>query len=194
MTEDIPAPPPPLPPAGSPPPYPAAGQPSKAPRSAWFWVAIIGGCFVLLIPVLLIVAAVAIPQVLKVRKVASETSAIQTVRTIESAEVNYSSTYPVNGYACSLATLGGDPGSGAATAQAAQMIDPALAASGQKNGYIFTVTCGGKTTDDGHDTYTAYKITGVPQTVGKTGDRGYCSDQNGDIKYDPAGGTNCTEP
>jgi type IV pilus assembly protein PilA len=39
----------------------------------------------------------------------------------------------------------------------------------------------------------SYTITGVPQSVGKTGDRGFCSDQSGTIKFDPAGGTNCTQ-
>src|ERR1035441_7467426 len=77
MTEDSPTPPPPPPPVGTPPPYPAYGPPQPARRPAWFWIAIIGGCFVLLIPVLLIVAALAIPQMLKARKTADETSAIR---------------------------------------------------------------------------------------------------------------------
>jgi len=37
-------------------------------------------------------------------------------------------------------------------------------------------------------------VTAVPQAVNKTGDRGFCSDENGGApKYDPAGGTNCTQ-
>ena len=44
-------------------------------RPAWFWIAIIGGCFALLLPILLIIA-VAVPQILKVKKVADEDSAI----------------------------------------------------------------------------------------------------------------------
>ena len=148
----------------------------------------------LLIPVLLIIAAVAVPQMLKVEKTADETSAIVTMRTIASAEVSYSASYPESGYACSLTTLGGNPRSGAAIAQAAQLIDPTLAASGQKSGYTFTVTCGAKVNVNGHDVYTSYQLTAVPQTVGKTGDRGFCSDENNIIKFDPAGGTNCSQP
>ena len=49
-------------------------------------------------------------------------------------------------------------------------------------------------TVNGVDRFNSYTITAVPQTVGKTGDRGFCSDQSGIIKYDPAGGTNCTQP
>ena len=46
---------------------------------------------------------------------------------------------------------------------------------------------------NGTDRITGYQVTAVPQTVGKTGDRGFCSDQFGTIKADPAGGTNCTQ-
>jgi type IV pilus assembly protein PilA len=41
--------------------------------------------------------------------------------------------------------------------------------------------------------FTSYTVTAVPQTVGHTGDRGYCSDENDIIKFDPAGATNCTQ-
>lgn len=194
MTQDNPTPPPPPVGTPSPYPYPAARSPQKSGRSAWFWIAIIGGCFVLLLLVLLIVAAAVIPNMLKVRKVASETSAIQTMRTISSAEASYNASYPDNGYACSLASLGGDVSSGAPTAQAAQLIDAALAASGQKSGYTFTITCGAKVTADGHDTYIGYQLTAVPQTVGRTGDKGFCSNESGEIKVDPTGGTNCIQP
>ena len=47
-------------------------------------------------------------------------------------------------------------------------------------------------TINNQDVYNSYEVTGVPQTVGKTGDRGYCSDENNIIKFDPTGGTNCT--
>jgi type IV pilus assembly protein PilA len=144
--------------------------------------------------IMLILMALAVPQMLKVKKNANQTSAVQTMRTIGSAELSYNSSYPGSGFACPLSALGGDPKSGAPTAQAAQLIDPALAAAGQKSGYTFVVTCGSKVTINNQDVYTSFEITGVPQTVGKTGDNGYCSDENNIIKIDPAGGTNCTQP
>jgi type IV pilus assembly protein PilA len=143
--------------------------------------------------IMLIIMAFAVPQMLKVKKTADEDSAIQTLRTIGSAEASFNSAYPGTGYACPLAALGGDPKSGAPSATAAQLIDPALASSGQKSGYTFTVTCGTKVTVNNQDMYTSYTLTGVPQTVGKTGDRGYCSDENDIIKFDPTGATNCTQ-
>ena len=63
------------------------------------------------------------------------------------------------------------------TAQAAQLIDPALTA-GQKDGYTFALTCTAKTVLDNHDVFTAYRVTAVPQTVGKTGTYGYCADES----------------
>lgn len=143
--------------------------------------------------IMLIIMAFAVPQMLKVKKTADQDSAIQTLRTVGSAEASFNSDYPGTGYACPLAALGGDPKSGAPSATAAQLIDPQLAASGQKSGYTFTITCGTKVTVNNQDMYTSYTLTGVPQTVGKTGDRGYCSDENDIIKFDPTGATNCTQ-
>jgi len=65
--------------------------------------------------------------------------------------------------------------------------------SGYKSGYIFAITCKDKVTINGTDRSNGYTITAVPQTVGKSGDRGFCSDQFGGVKYDPAGGTACTQ-
>ena len=143
--------------------------------------------------IMLIIMAFAVPQMLKVKKTADQDSAIQTLRTIGSAEASFNSEYPGTGYGCPLAALGGSPTSGAPSATAAQLIDPQLAASGQKSGYTFTVTCGSKVTVNNQDMFTSYTVTAVPQTVGHTGDRGYCSDENDIIKFDPAGATNCTQ-
>jgi type IV pilus assembly protein PilA len=143
--------------------------------------------------VMLILMTLAVPQLLKLRKQANETSAIQSVRTIGQSELQYNSAYPANGFSCSLAALGGDPKSGAPSAQAAQLLDTGLA-SGQKAGYTFAITNCTKVTVNNQDMYTSYEITAVPQSVGNSGDRGFCSDANNLIRFDPAGGTNCTQP
>src|SRR4030081_978532 len=127
--------------------------------------------------VMLILMTLAVPQMLKLTKQAHETSAVQSVRTIGQAELQYNSAYPASGFACSLPALGGDPKSGAPTAQAAQLISPDLA-SGQKAGYTFAITNCSKVTVNNQDMYTSYEITAVLNAVGKTGDRGYCSDEN----------------
>lgn len=143
--------------------------------------------------VMLILMTLAVPQMLKLTKQAHETSAIQSVRTIVQAQLQYNSMYPANGFSCSLAQLGGDPKSGAPSAQSAQLIEPGLA-SGNKAGYTFALTNCNKVTVNNQDMYTSYEVTAVPTSVGKSGDRGFCSDENNRITFDPAGGTNCTQP
>jgi type IV pilus assembly protein PilA len=146
----------------------------------------------IVIAIILILMLMAIPTVGSLKKQANETSAIQSIRAITQAELQYESTYPTNGYACSLAELGGDPKSGAPTTAAAQMLQTDLA-SGFKSGYIFTIGNCTKVTLNSTERVTGYQVTAVPQTVGQTGNRGFCSDQFGTIKADPAGATNCTQ-
>ena len=147
----------------------------------------------IVIAIILILMLMAIPTIGSLKKKANETSAINSVQTINKAEIQYQSTYPVNGFACSLQSLGGDPASGAPSATSAQILQPDLA-SGDKSGYVFTVGNCTKVTVNGQDRFTGYTVTAVPETVGKTGDRGFCSDQFGTLKQDPAGTTNCSQP
>jgi type IV pilus assembly protein PilA len=144
--------------------------------------------------VMLILMVLVIPSAMKMVRSANQTSAVQTVKAIGSAEFQYSSAYPANGFTCSLAALGGVPGSGAPSAQAAQVLDANLAASGTKSGYTFTITNCGKTTVNNVDQYNSFEVIATPNQVGKTGDRSFCMDQESSIKFDPAGGTNCTQP
>ena len=147
----------------------------------------------IVIAIILILMLMAIPTVGSLKKKANETSAINSMKVITSAEMQYESSYPTNGYACALQSMGGDPSAGAPSATNAQIIQPDLA-SGIKSGYIFKISNCTKVTANGQDRITGYTLTAIPETVGKTGDLGYCSDQFGNIKQDPAGGTNCTQP
>jgi type IV pilus assembly protein PilA len=146
----------------------------------------------IVIAIILILMLMAIPTIGSLTKKGNETSAINSVQTVTKAEIQYQSSFPANGFACTLAALGGDPAAGAPSPTAAQILQGDLI-SGYKSGYIFTITCNNKVTINGTDRSNGYTITAIPQTVGKTGDRGFCSDQFGTIKYDPAGGTNCTQ-
>jgi type IV pilus assembly protein PilA len=147
----------------------------------------------IVIAIILILMLMAIPTIGSLKKKANETSALNSVQTINKAQIQYESTFPTNGYACQLQSLGGDPAAGAPSATSAQILQQDLA-SGYKSGYVFAVTNCTKVTVNGQDRYTGYTVTAVPETVGKTGDRGFCSDQFGTIKQDPAGGTNCSQP
>ena len=142
--------------------------------------------------IIAILMLIAIPTVGSLKKKANDLSAVQSIHTIMNAESMYESNFPTNGYACSIAALGGDPKSGPPTITAAQLIQPDLA-SGAKSGYIFNITNCTKINLNGTDRITGYMVTAIPQTVGQTGDRAYCGDQSGLIKFDPAGGSNCSQ-
>ncbi len=142
--------------------------------------------------IIAILMLIAIPTVGSLKKNANRLSAIQSIRAVQQAEMQYSSTYPANGYACTLAALGGDSSAGPPSPTAAQILQGDIT-SGYKSGYIISISNCQKVTVNGTDRNNSYTVTAIPQTVGKTGDIGFCSDDGGPIKSDPTGGTNCTQ-
>jgi type IV pilus assembly protein PilA len=145
----------------------------------------------IVISIMLILMLIAIPNFSNMKSQANETSAIQSLRAIYEAQIQYQTNYPANGFASNLSMLGGSTSAGPPTPQAAQVLDTNLA-TGQKSGYTFAIVNPTKVTVNNQDMYTGYEATAVPQAVGKTGHRGFCIDQAGEIKADPTGGTNCT--
>jgi type IV pilus assembly protein PilA len=129
----------------------------------------------IVVAIILIIAAIAIPNLLRSRMAANEASAVGSLRTLNTAAVTYSSTYPASGYPGSLASLGT---SGAATSASADLIDSVLA-SGTKSGYGFTWTAGSGTPSTG------YSIVANPVSRGTSGQRGFYTDQSGVIRNDP---------
>lgn len=146
----------------------------------------------IVIAIILILMLMAIPTIGNMKRNANKVSALQSIRTIQQMETVYAENFPTNGYACSLSALGGDQGSGAPSPTSAHLI-PGDLATGFKSGYIFNITGCTKVSVGGVDRITGYTITAVPQTVGKTGDAGFCADDEGPIKEDPSGATNCTQ-
>ena len=148
----------------------------------------------IVIAVILILMLMAMKTIGSMKIRANEVSAINSLRVITQAEIEYDSTYPANGYACDLKALGGVPGAAMPTPTSAQLLDNDLAASGYKAGYSFKITNCEKVTVNGTDRITGYQLTAVPVAPGKTGNRGFCTDQfGGSPKYDPTGGANCTQ-
>src|ERR1700677_221057 len=143
--------------------------------------------------IMIILMLIAIPNFISMKAQADETSAIQSLRAIYQAQIQYQTDFPANGFSCNLAALGGNSTSGPPTAQAAQVLQGDLA-TGQKSGYTFNIVNCTKVTVNNQDMYTSYEATAVPQSIGKSGHRGFCIDQAGDIKADMAGGTNCSQP
>jgi type IV pilus assembly protein PilA len=145
----------------------------------------------IVISIMLILMLIAIPNMLNLKSQANETSAIQSLHAIYEAQLQFQANYPANGFACSLPALGGDAASGPPSPQAAQLLQADLS-GGYKSGYTFSIVNCTKATVNNQDMYTSYEAVAVPQAVGKTGHRGFCIDMTGEIKSDPAGGTNCT--
>jgi prepilin-type N-terminal cleavage/methylation domain-containing protein len=142
----------------------------------------------IVVAIILIIAAIAIPNLLRSRMAANEASAVGSIRTINTAEVTYSTTYPSIGFAA-LASLGGSAATCATTTGASStgacLIDDVLATTAVKSGYTFTATAAG-----GPPAVT-YSSLAVPSALGQSGQRAFCSDQSGVIRYN-AGGGGCT--
>jgi type IV pilus assembly protein PilA len=125
------------------------------------------------IPVILIIAAIAIPNLLRARMAANEAMAASSVRTLLSAEVGYSSMHPDIGYTCKLSDLA-DTG----------FLDSRLA-SGQKSGYVFELTGCRTATEGGANT--EFRVVAYPITRGQTGTRAFCSDESAVVRFDRTG-------
>lgn len=139
----------------------------------------------IVVAIILIIAAIAIPNLMRSKMAANEASAVGSLRTINTAEVTYASTYPDVGFT-TLNNLGGAGG----VATGAGLIDNVLS-GGNKSGYSFTLLPGNAVSN----VNTGYTVTGNPQAAGQTGTRYFFSDQSGVIRYDPTTtATNASKP
>ncbi|HEX5424158.1 MAG TPA: prepilin-type N-terminal cleavage/methylation domain-containing protein [Candidatus Acidoferrales bacterium] len=148
----------------------------------------------IVVAIILIIAAIAIPNLLKARIAANQSAAVGDLRTIGSAEANFSSTYN-DGYALSLLQLGG-PVTATPTCAQANMIDEVLgAAVSQKSGYVFQLQPSGTAqlvtgipAACGASGDTGFEVSAVPITLNTTGTASYCIDDSGVIRVDGTGG------
>ncbi len=132
----------------------------------------------IVVAIILIIAAIAIPNLLRSKMAANEASAVGSLRSINTACVTYSTTYGT-GYPAALSNLGP---AAAATAAAADLIDSVLAA-GTKSGYVFTFTADAPV----GGTINTYTIVAEPSNRGTTGQRGFFTNQSGVIRANPTG-------
>jgi type IV pilus assembly protein PilA len=131
----------------------------------------------IVVAIILVIAAIAIPNLLQARVAANEASAVGSLRTINTAMITYNSSYPTVGFAPTLAVLGGT-NCAPADETSACLIDTVLA-SGTKSGYNFSSTGIGTTP------VSAYLAVGSP--IAGSGNRSYCSTEDGSIHYDSTG-------
>jgi type IV pilus assembly protein PilA len=136
---------------------------------------VMGYGVVAFLPFVLIIAAIAIPNLLRARMAANESSAVASIRTINTAEISYQGTYPTVGFTCQFASLDGS-GNSSPSPDHAQLIDGVLA-SGQKSGYRFVLeNCVNTETEH------KYQVVAYPVARNQTGVRTFCSDESGAIK------------
>ena len=134
----------------------------------------------IVVAIILIIAAIAIPNLLKSKMTANEAAAAESIRTIDTGETTYAATCPNIGYSATLVELN----TGAICVSGKNIIDNILGGSDPaiKSGYQFTYapipTAG---------LNSAFTLTVVPLKVGTTGQRGFYSDQTNVIRYTQSG-------
>jgi prepilin-type N-terminal cleavage/methylation domain-containing protein len=152
----------------------------------------------IVVAIILIIAAIAIPNLLRSKIAANQAGAVGTLRTISSSEETYSVVYN-NGFTQNLGTLGG-PAGGVASCANAQLIDEVLSTGGAggpagKSGYTFTSGPGiGVAIGPGPQPagcpaigLTGFSVTAVPIKVNSTGNAAFCIDETGVVRIDVAG-------
>ena len=149
----------------------------------------------IVVSIILTLAAIAIPNLLRSRMAANEASAVGSIRTMTTATITYSSIYG-NGFPPTLATLGG---TGNVSCTNAELIDTVLA-GGTKSGYTFalqhgnTILTSAQTSCSGIGYGDGYVITATPITTGSTGQRAFCSDATGVIRFSSSGSATYATP
>lgn len=151
----------------------------------------------IVVAIILIIAAIAIPNLLRSRMAAYEASAVESLRTINTTAVTFYSTYG-DGYPPTLGVLGGPAGATVATCGSTLLIDSTLSGQGGaqdpaiKSGYNFHIFKGTIAITPVPNGCSAgysdgYVAVAWPVSVGTTGQRSFCTDATGTIRFDTTG-------
>jgi type IV pilus assembly protein PilA len=138
----------------------------------------------IVVAIILIIAAIAIPNLLRARIAANESSAVSSIRTINTAQISYQSSYPTVGYAGALGALGPAAAGacGAPTSTNACLIDYAVSsastAAKAKSGYYFTLSSAAGQ---------SYEVGGSPAVFNQSGVRNFCSVEDGVVRFNNSG-------
>ncbi len=134
----------------------------------------------IVVAIILIIAAIAIPNLLRARMAANESAAASSIRTINTAEVSYITAYPTTGFG-TLAALGGASPCTASVTSAC-LIDNNLAVQGAaapgKSGYIYGAVV---------PTTSTYEASAYPTTTNSTGTKTFCSVEDAVVRVDTTG-------
>jgi type IV pilus assembly protein PilA len=138
------------------------------------------------VAIILIIAAIAIPNLLRARISANEASTVSSVHAVNTAEITYTTIFPAVGYAPTLLSLG--PGGGCNSPANACIIDSTLA-SGTKSGYVFTYV-----QNAGGPPSPGYTLNADPITRGITGQRSFYSDDKNATYFNSSVAAGPTDP
>jgi type IV pilus assembly protein PilA len=129
----------------------------------------------IVVAIILIIAAIAIPNLLHARIAANESSAAAAERTLDTALVTYAGAYPSVGYAAALANLGPSGGNPCVPSPASACLIDSVLAAGAKSGYTFTATG----TNPVNGVFSGFLTTAIPASLNITGIKGFCAiDEN----------------
>ena len=142
----------------------------------------------IVVAIILIIAAIALPNLMVARMSANEASAVQSLRTIQSAETAYAITYQTVGFSANLADLSGASNSACSASSTQACLIDAILASGSKNGY--TITWLG----DGRTPSVSYNINADPFVRGSSGRRSFFTNYPGVIRYNDTAAATASDP
>ncbi len=140
---------------------------------------------VIVVAIILIIMAIAVPSFLQSRIAANESGAAATIRTLNSAQISYYSAYPTVGYASTLLSLGGScTGATVPSSTSACLIDQDLQ-TGTRSGYTYVVSNVSGTPA------ATYNVIGAPTVTGYTGNRNFCSYDDAVVRVSMTAITTC---
>lgn len=133
----------------------------------------------IVVAIILIIAAIAIPALTRARVAANESSAVGSMRSINTAEISYNAAYPTVGFSVSLSQLG-SPAAGCTPSSANGCFLDSILTTGMKSGYTFATAAGtgGTATPQSN-----YSVVATPQYPSYTGARYFCSFEDAVVRY-----------
>ena len=140
----------------------------------------------IVVTIILIIAAIAIPNLMRNKIQANETAAVETMRTLNESVLLYSNSY--GGFPHALSDMGPGASGTQPTSASADMIDSVLA-GGVKSGYRFAYAA---LATDPAGNVLSYSITAIPVVPGSTGQRSFFTDQSGTIRSTATGTADST--
>ena len=138
----------------------------------------------IVVAIILIIAAIAVPSLMRARLTANEASAVGSIRSINSAEISYNAMYSTLGFATSLPYLGGPAGAACVPSTSSGCFIDSLLSGGMKSGYTFTLQIGSSPAVG--SVTPSYSILAAPQDPTISGSHYFCSFEDAVVRSSTA--------